>query len=134
MITRSKVLLILLASMIGVSAWALMPPDDECVYTGQGFVQINIFYNSTTTFAAPPIKSVAQGGVIKFHLAGPPGVDFTVLGDPPSVSWLKGSGNTTTDKFFFVCVPDDAIHRRDYKYHVDTSISPLLDPVVRILN
>ena len=134
MITRSNTLLILMVSIVASGAWTLKaPPTHGCAGAGPSSIPINIFYNTTTTFAAPSIKLVAPGGVLRFHLAGPPGVDFTVLGDPPSHTWLKGSGNTSTTRHFFVCVPTTVRKDDEFKYTVTTSISPVLDPVVRIL-
>lgn len=130
MITRSKVSLVLLASIIGVSAWALMPPDEECVYDGKGFVQINIFYNSTTTFA-PAIKIASRGDFLKFKLLGPPHKTVEVKNKVDTDAWLNGKGK---NNHFYVCVPLDVEIPVDYGYSVKPDGSPLLDPIVRILN
>ena len=134
MIARSNALLTLLIVVLAQSAWSwIAPPKHNCPGAGPSSVPINIFYNSTTTFAAPPIKLVPPGGVLKFNFAGPPGVDYDVVGNSPSDTWLIGSGNTSTNKHFFVCVPTTVVKDDEFKYTVDTSISPLLDPIVRIL-
>ena len=120
------ILLLLLAGLGGCVKLASHP----CPGANPGVVPINLFYNSTTTFAAPPIKIAHPGDVLKFKLLGAPNVNVAVDGKMPVDAWVKGSGNK---KQFYVCVPADLDHPHDYNYSVDPDGSPLLDPVVRIL-
>lgn len=135
MITRSNALVVMLIAVLAPPAFSwIAPPTHNCSGAPPSANTIIIFYNTTTTFAAPPYRHVLPGEALKFIFAGPPGVDYNVIGDPPSENWLIGSGNTSTDRHFFVCVPTTVQIGDEFKYSVDTSISPLLDPVVRILN
>jgi hypothetical protein len=140
MITRSNALLILLIAVVAQPAFSwIAPSTHNCPGAPPSPDSITIFYNTTTIFAAPPIRHVLPGEALKFTFAGPPGVDYEVIGDSPSDTWLNGSGNTRTDRHFFVCVPTTVEWRDEFKYSVEMSKSPLLDPIVldpivRILN
>jgi hypothetical protein len=90
-------------------------------------VQINVFYNSTTT-SAPTVKIAHPNDKLKFKLLGPPDKNVDVDGKTVTDTWLTGNGK----KHFYVCVPNE-IAKDDYGYNVDPEGSPPLDPVVRIL-
>jgi hypothetical protein len=134
MITRSNALLVLLIAVLAQAPWTLIEPPTPCPDANPGFVQINIFYNSTTT-SAPSIKIAHHGDVLKFNLLGKPDVNVEVTGKESDDQWINKNGN---EKHFFVCVPSEIDHPHDYEYSVDPDDTPpfeppLLDPVVRIL-
>lgn len=124
-VIRLTALLLLLAGLSGCGAKTAAKP---CPGSNPGFVQINIFYNSTTT-SAPSVKIAHANDKLKFKLLGPPWKNVVVEGKEGDDHWIDKSGN---NKMFIVCIPAD-LGSQDYEYSVDPEDSPLLDPVVRIL-
>jgi len=135
MITRSNALLILLIAVVAQGAFTLIEPPTPCPDANPGFVQINIFHNSTTTFA-PSVKVADRGDILKFKLLGPPGVNVVVEGKESDDQWINKSGS---GNHFFVCAGSELEYPHDYEYNVDPEGTPPynppeLDPVVRILH
>lgn len=135
MITRSNALLVLLIVVLAQAPWTLIEPPTPCPGGNPGFVQINIFHNTTTT-SAPSITVAHPGDALKFKLLGPPGVNVVVEGKESVDQWINKSGN---GNHFFVCAGNDLEYPHDYGYNVDPEGTPpydppKLDPVVRILN
>lgn len=125
MAIQRTLLVLLVAGLGGCGAEMAASP---CPGSNPGFVQINVFYNSTTT-SAPSVKIAEPNDKLKFNLLGPPGKNVDVDGKTLTDAWLKGSGKN----HFYVCVPDEVAHPQDYGYNVKPNGSPQLDPVVRIL-
>ena len=114
----------------------------SCPYANQGLVTVTINFQANNIVVNPSPVTAAQGDVIQFILVGSDGTLIKTEGATPDAAWLLGGAfKTPGNQRFFVCVPRDLIDpdqvsrdpkMKDFKYNVEATGHPTLDPVVRV--
>lgn len=116
----------LLFSMAALSACAPMGQHD-CKNPRQ--IPINVKYGDSELRVVPHRAQADPGDALRFKLDGDLGIKVTVAGKDDKAAWITGDGS---NKFFFVCVPENQARDVDYEYKVTVQDVGTLDPVVRI--
>ncbi len=122
-------LALLLFSMAALSACASMAPMGQHDCKNPGQIPINVKYGDSELRVVPYMAHADPGDALRFKLDGNLGIKVTVAGKDARAAWIKGDGS---NKFFFVCVPENQARGVNYEYEVTVQGVGTLDPVVRI--